>query len=286
MAILARRSSSRRCRYLKKALRTSDSAFRIGGDEFALLLPQTDAEQALRLAAASKQSSLKCCSAAIDCRREYGPRRGHFPQDGEQAEQLIRVADERLYRLKHANHGKSENGGVERHPNPFGWNKLRVPTAQQLRLLPFRLNRANPERPSRSQSLSNRAISASEASKPSEVQTPNSYTIQRRLSAFPWRHECLRNARRTRHPARARTRSRLRGVAIELETKKPSGKLDGRPARPYSSAVRVSLKLYGLSAPHRATSESAARSFIGVHFRQKRAVSWPTEAFIVLREDC
>src|SRR5271168_959889 len=34
---------------LKKALRTSDSAFRIGGDEFALLLPQADAEQALAL---------------------------------------------------------------------------------------------------------------------------------------------------------------------------------------------------------------------------------------------
>ncbi|PYT78681.1 MAG: hypothetical protein DMG40_19555 [Acidobacteria bacterium] len=34
---------------LKKALRTSDSAFRIGGDEFALLLPQTDSQQALAL---------------------------------------------------------------------------------------------------------------------------------------------------------------------------------------------------------------------------------------------
>src|SRR6202795_2462629 len=34
---------------LKKALRTSDSAFRIGGDEFALLLPQTDADQPLAL---------------------------------------------------------------------------------------------------------------------------------------------------------------------------------------------------------------------------------------------
>ena len=30
---------------LKKSLRTSDSAFRIGGDEFALLLPQTDSSQ-------------------------------------------------------------------------------------------------------------------------------------------------------------------------------------------------------------------------------------------------
>src|SRR5271156_195140 len=34
---------------LKRALRTSDSAFRIGGDEFALLLPQTDPAQALAL---------------------------------------------------------------------------------------------------------------------------------------------------------------------------------------------------------------------------------------------
>src|ERR1700675_2812855 len=34
---------------LQKALRTSDSAFRIGGDEFALLLPQTDAAQAIAL---------------------------------------------------------------------------------------------------------------------------------------------------------------------------------------------------------------------------------------------
>src|SRR3989454_4250750 len=34
---------------LRKSLRTSDSAFRIGGDEFALLLPQTDSPQALAL---------------------------------------------------------------------------------------------------------------------------------------------------------------------------------------------------------------------------------------------
>jgi len=33
-----------------------------------------------------------------------------FPQDAEQTEQLIRIADERLYRLKQANHSKSGNG--------------------------------------------------------------------------------------------------------------------------------------------------------------------------------
>ena len=63
---------------LKKALRTSDSAFRIGGDEFALLLPQTDAQQALAL------------SRRVD--------------------QLIRIADERLYQQKHNNHRKTVNG--------------------------------------------------------------------------------------------------------------------------------------------------------------------------------
>jgi len=35
-----------------------------------------------------------------------------FPQDAEQADQLIRIADERLYRLKHANHTKTNNGSA------------------------------------------------------------------------------------------------------------------------------------------------------------------------------
>jgi hypothetical protein len=34
-----------------------------------------------------------------------------FPQDGDQADQLIRIADERLYQLKHANHSKIPTGG-------------------------------------------------------------------------------------------------------------------------------------------------------------------------------
>src|SRR5207244_3782549 len=35
-----------------------------------------------------------------------------FPPDAEQADQLIRIADERLYRLKHANHTKTTNGSM------------------------------------------------------------------------------------------------------------------------------------------------------------------------------
>lgn len=98
---------------LKRALRTSDSAFRIGGDEFALLLPQTDAEQALALSRRVETvfvEMLRPLQLAVSVSMDHGV--ATFPQDGEQAEQLIRVADERLYRLKHANHGRSGNGGA------------------------------------------------------------------------------------------------------------------------------------------------------------------------------
>ncbi len=43
---------------LRKSLRTSDYAFRIGGDEFALLLPQSDTEQA---AALSRRLRCRLC---------------------------------------------------------------------------------------------------------------------------------------------------------------------------------------------------------------------------------
>src|SRR5690349_8407348 len=98
---------------LKKALRTSDSAFRIGGDEFALLLPQTDAEQALALSRRVETvfaEMLQPLQLSVSVSMDHGV--ATFPQDGEQAEQLIRVADERLYRLKHANHGRTANGGT------------------------------------------------------------------------------------------------------------------------------------------------------------------------------
>ena len=95
---------------LQKALRTSDSAFRIGGDEFALLLPQTDAVQAMALSRRVETvfaETLRPFQLAISVTMDHGV--GTYPQDGEQADQLVRAADERLYRLKHANHSKSRS---------------------------------------------------------------------------------------------------------------------------------------------------------------------------------
>jgi diguanylate cyclase (GGDEF)-like protein len=96
---------------LKKALRTSDSAFRIGGDEFAVLLPQTDADAALALSRRIETvfaETLHSLPLTVTVSMDHGV--ATFPIDGEQADELIRVADERLYRLKHANHRKLGNG--------------------------------------------------------------------------------------------------------------------------------------------------------------------------------
>jgi diguanylate cyclase (GGDEF)-like protein len=95
---------------LRKALRTSDSAFRIGGDEFALLLPQTDAAQALALSRRVGTvfgESIEYFQMDVSVSMDHGV--ATFPQDGDQADQLIRIADERLYHLKHANHGKTQS---------------------------------------------------------------------------------------------------------------------------------------------------------------------------------
>jgi diguanylate cyclase (GGDEF)-like protein len=90
---------------LQKALRTSDSAFRIGGDEFALLLPQTDAAQAIALSRRIETvfaETLRPLELSFAVTMDHGV--ATFPQDGDQSDQLIRVADERLYRFKDANH--------------------------------------------------------------------------------------------------------------------------------------------------------------------------------------
>jgi diguanylate cyclase (GGDEF)-like protein len=97
---------------LQKALRTSDSAFRIGGDEFALVLPQTDAAQALALCRRIETvflETLKPMQLAVSVAMDHGV--ATFPQDGDQSDQLIHVADGRLYRLKHANHEQSAEPG-------------------------------------------------------------------------------------------------------------------------------------------------------------------------------
>jgi diguanylate cyclase (GGDEF)-like protein len=88
---------------LRKSMRTSDYAFRIGGDEFALLLPQSDTEQAAAMSRrlrAAYAATIEPLHLGVSLGLDYGL--AVYPDDGEQQEILIRVADERLYQLKHA----------------------------------------------------------------------------------------------------------------------------------------------------------------------------------------
>jgi diguanylate cyclase (GGDEF)-like protein len=106
---------------VRKSLRISDYAFRIGGDEFALLLVHADAEQATALARrmrAAFASSIEPMQMGIELGIDYGI--AVFPKDGDQIDVLIRVADERLYEMKkaqrtpsaQARHSKFAKGGA------------------------------------------------------------------------------------------------------------------------------------------------------------------------------
>jgi len=88
---------------LRKTLRASDFAFRIGGDEFSLLLPQTDPEQAVTLCRrvrALYEAEIHRLKPGIGVTLDFGV--AVFPLDSEQKSELMGLADKRLYELKHS----------------------------------------------------------------------------------------------------------------------------------------------------------------------------------------
>ena len=88
---------------LRKTLRTSDYAFRIGGDEFALLLTHSDPTQAATLGRrvrANYAAAIAPLNLDVPLALDFGV--AVFPNDGEAKDALIRLADERLYELKNS----------------------------------------------------------------------------------------------------------------------------------------------------------------------------------------
>jgi diguanylate cyclase (GGDEF)-like protein len=155
----------------QKALRTSDSAFRIGGDEFALLLPQTDQDQALALSRRVESvfaETVRPLQLAISVTMDHGV--ANYPHDGDQADHLIHVADERLYRLKHANHSRASSVASAR-PSES------TPAASApLYIAATRPEDALPPGPSETPELSRHPFSAAVSASP----TPGSYAVQRK----------------------------------------------------------------------------------------------------------
>jgi diguanylate cyclase (GGDEF)-like protein len=231
---------------LKKALRTSDSAFRIGGDEFALLLPQTDAEQALALSRRVETvfvEMLQHMQLTVGVSMDHGV--ATFPQDGEQADQLIRVADERLYRLKHANHGRTANG-TRTQPESAPPEPIPAPAPERSAAPPPPISIESGRTPERSESKPEtpEPPASSETPKPSQTPSPGPYAVQRKAERVSMAGTNAYATLGEQGTRRARVVDLgFGGVAIELDTREdlPESILAVLHV-PILPPVRVSLK--------------------------------------------
>src|SRR5437899_5803018 len=167
---------------LKKALRTSDSAFRIGGDEFALLLPQTDSAQALALSRRVQAVFLELLQPlqlAVTVSMDLGV--AIFPQDAEHADQVIRIADERLYTRKNANHGRPANGSTRTAP-PSVPEAPAAPAPEQAASVPQPISIETRRTPEKTETAIAAAASASSAAISGDLlpPAPPVFVVQRK----------------------------------------------------------------------------------------------------------
>jgi diguanylate cyclase (GGDEF)-like protein len=242
---------------LQKALRTSDSAFRIGGDEFALLLPQTDAAQALALSRRVGTvfgETLQPLHLAVSVTMDHGV--AAFPPDGDQSDLLIRVADERLYRVKHANHSRT----AVRNSSPSSRDVISPNTSPEPISIESRQTSEKPpvESPIASANtthpLTNQTLPSSEA--------PSSYAVQRKAERVSMVGTNAYAVIGDRGDRRARVVDLgFGGVALELEQAEDlSENILAILHVPILPPVRVYLK----PVWSRRTSEGAFR--LGCHF--------------------
>ena len=87
----------------RETVRASDFTFRIGGDEFAILLPKCDETQCVALSQrlrARYETAVRALSLEVPLTLDFGI--AVFPDDSEQGDALVRLADRRLYEMKEA----------------------------------------------------------------------------------------------------------------------------------------------------------------------------------------
>ncbi|HCZ05888.1 MAG TPA: hypothetical protein DHV12_01925 [Thermotogae bacterium] len=89
------------CKRIREIIRSTDELGRIGGDEFVLMLPETDWEGSQRFIKRLKEAfaePVKCDE--IDCYLSVSAGCATFPQDGDKIVDLLKVADIRMYKDK------------------------------------------------------------------------------------------------------------------------------------------------------------------------------------------
>jgi diguanylate cyclase (GGDEF)-like protein len=91
---------------MKNAIRESDQAFRYGGDEFAILLPQTGVESALKVAERIRQQTFARIEiGSIPISVSLGL--ASWPADGVSPNEVIAAADAALYKAKRTGGNRS-----------------------------------------------------------------------------------------------------------------------------------------------------------------------------------
>lgn len=88
-------------RLLVDAFRTTDRVCRYGGDEFAVIFPETPPERVLQLAERLRaQIAARFPDGEIDCRVSASFGVAGYPADGNDPDSLLRAADRALYTAK------------------------------------------------------------------------------------------------------------------------------------------------------------------------------------------
>jgi diguanylate cyclase (GGDEF)-like protein/putative nucleotidyltransferase with HDIG domain len=92
---------------LSEACRASDQAFRIGGDEFALLLPRSTRRDAIPVGERAVEAMTR-----VDPRVSVSYGIAEWPADGPAKDSLLRQADERLYAMKRSVAGSGRHATI------------------------------------------------------------------------------------------------------------------------------------------------------------------------------